>query len=228
VLVEIQNWNSLSLFEEEQEIRMLADALHRRANWQWARNGGATLTHGWKPERGFLKFHWQGYDEALILYVLALGSPTFPLPVESYSAWAFTYQWKEFYGHEFLYGSSLFIHQYSHLWIDFRGIQDAFMKDRGIDYFENSQRATHVQQQYAIQNPHAFEEYGKYFWGLTASDGPGPAARQVSRVKRRFFDYVARGVPDDGTVASPQGEVMQQVLSAVAEIRVNLIEKSLR
>ncbi len=190
--------------EDELEIRTLADALYRRADWQWARNRGATITHGWKPERGFLKYRWEGYNEALIVYLLGLGSPTFPLPVESYSAWASTYEWKEIYGREFLYGSSLFVHQYSHQWIDFRGIQDVFMRDKGIDYFENSRRATYVQQQYAIDNPYGFEGYGQYFWGLTASDGPGRMSRQVSNVRRRFFGYVARGVPygpDDGTVA---------------------------
>lgn len=189
---------------DEREIRALAEALYRRADWQWAQNGGATVTHGWKPESGFLNYRWEGYNEALILYVLGLGSPTYPLPQESYSAWASTYKWKEIYGHEFLYGGSLFIHQYSHLWIDFRGIQDPFMRDKGIDYFENSRRATHVQQQYAIRNPLEFVGYGQYFWGLTASDGPGQTVRMVQGVERTFFDYVARGVPygpDDGTVA---------------------------
>ena len=162
---------------DEREIRTLADALYRRADWQWAQNGGATVTHGWKPESGFLKFRWEGYDEALLVYVLGLGSPTYPLPTESYSAWTSTYDWKEIYGHEFLYGSSLFIHQFSHLWIDFRGIQDDFMRGKGIDYFENSRRATYVQQQYAIHNPLAFVGYGRYFWGLTASDGPGRTVR---------------------------------------------------
>ncbi len=190
--------------EDEQEIRTLADALYRRADWQWAQNRDATITHGWKPERGFLRFRWKGYDEALLLYVLGLGSPTFPLPEESYAAWASTYEWREIYGHAFLYGGPLFVHQYSHLWIDFRGIQDAFMHDKGSDYFENSRRATYVQQQYAIHNPHGFVGYGPHFWGLTASDGPGRAVRQIAGVKRRFFDYRARGVPygpDDGTVA---------------------------
>ena len=190
--------------EREREIRSLVDALYRRADWQWARNGGATVTHGWMPESGFLKFRWEGYDEALLLYALGLGSPTYPLPKESYSAWASTYQWKEIYGHEFVYGSSLFMHQYSHLWIDFRGIQDAFMREKGIDYFENSRRASQVQQQYAVHNPLEFAGYGQNFWGLTASDGPGWMVRQVFGVERQFFDYVARGVPygpDDGTVA---------------------------
>ncbi len=189
---------------EEQEIRTLADALYRRTNWQWAQNGGATVTHGWKPESGFLKYRWQGYDEALLLYALGLGSPTYPLPEESYSAWASTFQWKEIYGYELLYAGELFAHQFSHVWIDFRGIQDDFMRDKGIDYFENSRRATLVQQQYAIRNPLEFEGYGQYFWGLTASDGPGWMTRRIRGVERRFFDYLARCVPygpDDGTVA---------------------------
>ena len=67
---------------DENEIRRLADALYQRADWQWAQDGGATVTHGWKPESGFLKYRWEGYDEALLLYILALGSPTHPLPEE--------------------------------------------------------------------------------------------------------------------------------------------------
>jgi hypothetical protein len=188
----------------EHEIRSLADALYRRVDWVWAQNGGATVTHGWKPERGFLRHRWQGYSEALLLYILGLGSPTFSLPAESYDAWASTYQWKEAYGYEFLYSGPLFTHQLSHMWIDFRGIQDAFMRDRGIDYFENSRRATIVQQQYAIRNPLEFEGYNEHCWGLTASDGPGPTKRTVKGIKRRFFDYIARGAPygpDDGTIA---------------------------
>ncbi len=189
---------------DEQEIRTLADAHYRRTNWQWARHGKATITHGWKPESGFLKYRWEGYDEALLLYALGLGSPTYPLPKESYSAWISSYEWKKIYGHEYLYGSSLFIHQYSHIWIDFRGIQDAFMRGKGIDYFENSRRATHVQQQYAVHNPLDFVGYSGYFWGLTATDGPGWTVRKVKGVERPFFDYAARGVPygpDDGTIA---------------------------
>ena len=190
--------------EEEQEIRRLADALYRRADWQWACNGRATVTHGWKPESGFLPYRWQGYDEALLLYVLGLGSPTYPLPRESYEAWTSSYQWKEIYGVEFLYGGPLFIHQYSHIWVDFRGIQDAFSRDKGIDYRENSRRATRVQREYAIRNPLEYAGYGENFWGLTASDGPGWTTRRINGIERPFYDYVARGAPygpDDGTVA---------------------------
>ena len=189
---------------EEQEIRTLADSLYRRANWQWAQNHGATLSHGWKPEGGFLPYRWAGYDEALLLYVLALGSPTYPLPDGSYGAWSSTYQWRQCYGYEYLYAGSLFTHQLSHIWIDFRGIQDTFMRDKGMDYFENSRRATYVQQQYAISNPGKFNGYGSCCWGITASDGPGPKTISVDGIERQFFGYVARAVPngpDDGTVA---------------------------
>jgi len=190
--------------EDETEIRKLGDALYRRADWRWAQNGGATLTHGWKPESGFLKYRWCGYDEALILYVLALGSPTSPLPEESYSAWATTYSWKRIYDYEFLYAGPLFIHQLSHIWIDFREIQDKYVRERGLDYFENSRRATFIQQRYAIRNPKEFVAYDEHCWGITASDGPGPKTIKIDGIERHFFNYVARGVPhgpDDGTLA---------------------------
>ena len=190
--------------EAEREIRELADKLYRRADWQWAQNGGATVTHGWKPESGFLPWRWEGFDEALVLYVLGLGSPTHPLPVESYAAWSSTYEWKTSYGYDYLYAGPLFTHQISHVWIDFRGIQDAYMRDKGIDYFENTRRATYVQRQYAIENPLKFSGYGEDCWGITASDGPGPRTVKVAGIERPFLGYVARGVPygpDDGTVA---------------------------
>ena len=190
--------------EPEHEVRTLADALYRRADWRWALNGGATLTHGWRPETGFLPYRWEGYDEALLLYALALGSPTYPLPPESYAAWASTYEWKRVYDHEYLYSGPLFTHQLSHMWIDFRGPQDDFLRERGIDYFENSRRATLVHQEYAVRNPLEFEGYGKRCWGITASDGPGWVKRKVQGIERQFYDYIARGAPygpDDGTVA---------------------------
>ena len=188
----------------EREIRDLADRLYARVDWQWAQNGGATVTHGWKPESGFLPYRWEGYDEALLLYVLGLGSPTHPLPAESYRAWASTYEWKTVYGTQFLYAGPLFTHQLSHVWIDFRGIQDAFMSKHGIDYFENSRRATFVQQQHGIRNPGGFAHYSELCWGITASEGPGETTLKIDGIERRFFGYLARAVPygpDDGTIA---------------------------
>ncbi len=190
---------------EEREIRDLGEALYLRADWTWAQDSGATVTHGWTPEGGFLPWRWEGYDEALFLYVLGLGSPTYPLPESSYTAWASTYRWEHSYGYDYLYAGPLFTHQLSHMWIDFRGIQDAFMRAKGIDYFENSRRATYVQRAYAIENPLKFAHYNQHCWGLTASEGPGPETRVVNGIERQFFDYIGRGVPygpDDGTIAA--------------------------
>ena len=189
---------------DEREIRALADQLYRRADWQWAQNGGATVTHGWKPESGFLPYRWEGYDEAMFLYMLALGSPTYPLPKESYAAWTSTYEWRKVYDDEFLFSGPLFTHQISHIWIDFRGIQDQYMRGKSIDYFENSRRATYAQQKYAILNPGKFDGYGENCWGITATDGPGEITRNIMGKERQFFGYLARGVPDgpdDGSIA---------------------------
>jgi hypothetical protein len=190
--------------EDEREIRDLSEALYRRCDWAWAQNGEATLTHGWRPETGFLEYRWQGYDEALLLYILGLASPTHPLPPASYQSWLSTYRWEHRQGYDYVYAGSLFTHQLSHIWIDFRGIQDVFMRNKGIDYFENSRRATYVQQSYAIANPLNFKGYGEHCWGITASDGPGPGTLKLDGVERNFFDYTGRGVPygpDDGTLA---------------------------
>jgi len=190
--------------EEEAEVRRVADELYRRADWQWMLAGGTAVSHGWRPETGFIPHTYTGYDEALLLYLLGLGSPTFPLPPESYAAYCSTYQWKRIYGHEVLYSGPLFTHQLSHLWVDFRGIQDEFMRDRGSDYFENSRRATYIHQEYARQNPLEFAGYGEHCWGITASDGPGFETRRVNGIEREFYGYRARGAPygpDDGTLS---------------------------
>jgi hypothetical protein len=189
----------------EAEIRQLAESLYNRIDWVWALNGGTTVCHGWKPESGFLPYHWDcRYSEALLLYILALGSPTFPIGEEGYRSWTATFEWKEAYGMGYIYAGPLFIHQLSHIWVDFRGVHDDVNRKTGIDYFENSRRATHIQQRYAIENPAAFAHYGRNNWGFTASDGPGPADMEVNGVKRIFYDYIARGAPfgpDDGTVS---------------------------
>jgi hypothetical protein len=190
--------------EEEAEVRELADALYRRADWQWALNGGVAISHGWKPETGFIPHRWTGYDEGLLLYLLGLGSPTFPLPAESYAAYCSTYLWKKIYGYELLYSGPLFTHQLSHLWIDFRDLRDAFMREHGSDYFQNSRQATYVHREYAVRNPLEFAGYGEFCWGITATDGPSWESRTVNGIERQFYDYHARGAPygpDDGTIA---------------------------
>jgi len=189
---------------DEAEVRRLANALYERADWNWARDNAETLTHGWRPENGFIPYRWRGYDEGLLLYILGLGSPTHPLPPESYRAYTQSYEWRNIFGRELLYSGPLFTHQLSHMWIDFRGIRDEFMREHDSDYFQNSRQATFVQQEYAIRNPMSFAGYGEHCWGFTASDGPGWIRRQIEGSEREFFDYVARGAPfgpDDGTVS---------------------------
>ena len=188
----------------EREIRELADRLYRRADWCWALAGRKTVAMGWKPEFGFLNYDWDGYTESLILYVLGLGAPIHALPTRVYGAWTSTYQWENLYGYEFLYAAPLFIHQFSHLWIDFRGVQDDFMRQMGCDYFENSRRATYAQREYAIRNPGGFKGYGARCFGTTAGEGPGAEKHRVDGTQRQFEGYTARGIPygpDDGTIS---------------------------
>jgi len=188
----------------ESELRQIADELYRRVDWHWSQNAGTTITQGWKPESGFLRYGWEGYSEGILLYVLAMGSPTHPLAGDAYDAWTVTYQWENLYGIDFLYAGPLFIHQFSHAWVDLRGIQDPFMRDKRSDYFENSLRALQVQREYARRNPGGFAGYDENCWGLTACDGPSTDAPDVIDKRRRLFGYSARGVPygpDDGTLA---------------------------
>ena len=191
--------------DDEREIRELARFLYERVEWPWATADGRAVRMGWKSGAGFLSYGWEGYSEAMLLYILGLGSPTHALPAESYAALCETYQWENLYDIDVLFAAPLFIHQLSHVWIDLRGIQDAFMRAKRADYFENSRRATVVQQQYAIRNPLWFKGYGANCWGVTAGLGPGFSKQRLEGgIERQFYGYVARGVPfgpDDGTLA---------------------------
>lgn len=190
---------------EERDIRALADSIYARVDWNWAQPRPPGVALGWSPEGGFLPWDWGGYNEAMLLYVLALGSPTHPVEPEAWTAWTSRYHWDSYYGEEHVAFAPLFGHQYSHVWIDFRGIQDAYMRDKGIDYFENSRRATLSQQRYAIDNPAQYAGYGPLCWGLTACDGPIEGAHGIDGRERQFHTYLARGaaaygVQDDGTI----------------------------
>lgn len=209
----------------EREIRELAEKIYRRVDWTFAQrencdrpsgNGGSgkAISMGWKPEvgpRGRCEPHdWVGYNEGMLVYILAAGSPTHPVTKEAWdTGWAADLEkdWGSFYGYEHLQFEPLFGHQYSHVWVDFRGIRDDFMASKGIDYFENSRRATLSQRSYGIDNPNGWAGYSGDIWGWTASDGPTAAAngRIVSGKPREFMGYSARGasaerVVDDGTV----------------------------
>lgn len=193
---------------KEAEIRRLAEKIYARVDWPWAQERKPLIAMGWKPEEGMLKHDWQGYNEALLVYILALGSPTHPVGKDAYDAWTVSYArtWGKFHGQEHLSFPPMFGHQYSHVWVDFRGIQDAYMRAKGLDYFENSRRATYSQQAYAIANPSGWKGYGKNVWGLTAADGPIDASFEFNGTTRLFRTYAPRGagieyVLDDGTIA---------------------------
>ncbi len=189
---------------EEGEIRRLSEALYRRVDWRWARNGRETVSQGWKPECGFLHYGWEGYNEATLLYVLGIGSPTHSLRATSFGDWTFTYQWENLLGQDVLYSGPLFTHLFSHAWIDYRGIQDGFMREKCSDYFENTKSAIAVHREYGARNPRGYAGYDRDFWGITAGDGPGDKEMRQNSRDRRSFGYMSRGAPygpDDGTIA---------------------------
>ncbi len=175
---------------DEATIRERADQIWRRVEWDWATPRDPLVTLGWNPESGFIGFDYGGYNEAMILYLLGLGSPTHPLADETWDAWTSTYRWETHYGQSFVVFPPLFGHQYSHVWIDFRNMQDDYMRGRNSTYFENSRRATLAQRAYAVDNPGGYPNYSADEWGLTASDDP--------------FGYRAHGAPpaqsDNGTI----------------------------
>ncbi len=213
----------------EREIRRLADAFYQRIDWDWARDGEPTVSQGWRPESGFIRYRWEGYSEATILYILALASPTHPLHPNSYRAWSLTYQWERIYGNDCLYAGPLFIHLFSHAWIDLRGIRDRFCASRATDYFENTRHAIAIQREYARLNPKGFAAYSCDIWGLTACDGPQGEVMTAAGYNRPLFGYSARGVPygpDDGTLAPwvPLACAAFEPAVALASTRV-LLEK---
>lgn len=192
----------------ESEIRSLADELYGRVNWQWAQPRAPAIALAWTPEAGYTPFDWRGYNEAMIVYLLALGSPTFPVGTDAWAAWTGGYDrsWGNYYGQQHLGFPPMFGHQFTHVWVDFRGIRDAYMRDRGLDYFENSRRAVYAQRAYAIANPLKWKGYDAEVWGISASDGPADVTLQYLGEIRVFRSYAGRGMGgahtyDDGTLA---------------------------
>jgi hypothetical protein len=193
---------------QEAEIRQLADTIYRRVDWPWMQPRKPLISMGWTPGGQFIPADWKGYNEGMLVYILALGSPTHPVGPEAWTAWLSTNQltWGSFQGQTFLNFAPLFGHQYSQSWVDFRGIRDAWSREHDLDYFENSRRATYAQRSYAIANPGHWTGYGANVWGLTASNGPGGLVVKSAEGDRTFQGYTARGagldyISDDGTIA---------------------------
>lgn len=193
---------------QEKQIRQLADEIYRAVDWPWMQPRAPLISMGWTPGGKFIPADWKGYDEGMLVYILALGSPTHPVKDGAWQAWCATYHetWGTFEGQTFLNFAPLFGHQYSQTWIDFRGIRDAWSRQHDLDYFQNSRRATLSQRAYAIANPGHWTGYGADVWGLTASNGPGGLIVNGTGGERTFDGYTARGaglddITDDGTIA---------------------------
>lgn len=189
----------------ETEIRRLAKLINDRVDWPWMLGRGPYVSMGWGPEKGFIVHQWDRYNEGALLYVLALGSPTHPIDPGIWARWMANSEvnWGDHYGERHLKFAPLFGHQYSHVWVDFRGIRDPWLRAHDLDLFENSRRATRAQRIYAIANPKGWTGYSKDIWGLTACDGPGDFKAVVNGAEREFYSYSARGPGerDDGTLA---------------------------
>jgi hypothetical protein len=183
----------------------LATRIYERVEWDWLLSSENLLHMGWKPESGILPARFQGFSEAHLLYILALGSPTHAIPRESWAAYLKGAGVETLYGQTFVKMPDfpMYGYQYPACWIDFRGITCALGRALGFDWFTNSVRATRAQYRYAEDNPLEFRGYGPGAWGLTASDGPGDFT--VVRDGRQFIfhSYGVRGPdgPDDGTIA---------------------------
>ena len=188
-------------FNDDPAIVKLADRIYRRVDFKWMLNRDRyLLSHGWRPETGFLQNRWHDYSEQMILNLLAIGSPDHPIPWQAWYAWERGY--KGYDGFRYLAAvSPLFIHQFSHAWVDFRNKRERY-KSFKTDYFENSILATRAQRQFFIDVlSKEFPKYGPNIWGLTASDAKG--------------GYVVWGAPPrdpqtDGTVVpnAPAGSLM--------------------
>jgi hypothetical protein len=149
------------------QIQNLATQIYEKVDFNWMLNGAATLDMGWTPESGFLSARWDSYSELMLLYLLAIGSPTHPIPASSWTAWArpsFTYQGLTYISS----GAPLFTHQYSHAWFDFRAKRDAF-----ANYFQNSTNATLAHRLFCISLANRFSDYSSDLWGISASDSAG-------------------------------------------------------
>ena len=148
------------------EIEKVAKQIYERVDWQWMSRGNF-ISMGWKPETGLFPALWSSYNELMIIYALAIGSPTHPIESKAWHLWQRPKG--KYAGYELIYcfTGSLFVYQYSHAWIDFRKLDDD-----SINWFENSVEATKANRQFCIDNMNKYKTYGPNVWGLTASVGP--------------------------------------------------------
>lgn len=163
-------------FANDPEIVRLSTLIYDRVDFPWMLNGSRVfLSHGWKPETGFLPYRWDTYSEAKILYTLAIGSPTHPISPDAWHAWKLPIV--DDAGYTFIGGGPLFTHQYSQAWLDLRNyvyarnpLLDRFVPH--VNFFANAVAATRAQRATAIDLSQHFPGYSANVWGVTASDSP--------------------------------------------------------
>ena len=151
-------------FWADDAIKRIATSIIDRVDWTWMAYGSDMLCHGWTPEAGFLPYRWNSYAESLAMYLLAIGANSSPIPASSWDA--LKRPMRDIDGYLYIDSETpLFVHQYSHAWLDFRG-----RRDRYANYYRNSQRATEAHRQFCIDLAPKFPWYGPDMWGITASD----------------------------------------------------------
>jgi beta-glucosidase len=197
-------------FGDDPEIVNLATKIYERVDFKWMLNGNPhLLSHGWRPESGFITTRWDTYSEHSLLYFLAIGSPTHPISPESWYAWKrdfITYG-----GYKYLAGDApLFIHQFSQAWLDLRGLREK--RAPSVNYYDNSKAATLAQRRFFIDVSKEIPTYSANLWGLTASDSQN--------------GYIAWGAPPrpaslDGTIVpcAPAGSLMFTPEVSLAALR---------
>lgn len=158
----------------ENEFRNKFNWLWTGIEWNWHTQGQEVLYWHWSPNNGWaMNFPVRGFNECLIMYILAASADQYPVTAAVYHrGWAesnFFKNGKQFYGYTlplgFDYGGPLFFSQYSFLGLDPRGLKDQY-----ADYWEQNKNHTLINHAYCLDNPKKFKGYGENCWGLTASD----------------------------------------------------------
>ncbi len=190
----------------ETKVDTLARKLYAEVKWSWMLNDAHLFSHGWKPEQGFLPYYWDMYSEHLILQALALGSETYPVPAEVWTAWKrekSVYQNKEII---YAYTGSLFTYQYTHAFIDFRKLSDG-----GINYFENSRRASIANREFCAAHSNEYQTYQNSIWGLSASLGPDGYRAYGAEPGEAFHDGTIAPYGAIGSIVFTPKESMEAI-----------------
>lgn len=165
------------------EVETLAQQLYAAMDWQWMMSNTNMVSMGWKPDIGFLSATWDHFDESMLLYALAIGSPTHPVPASAWDLWKRPVNTRD--GYIYLPAEPLFVYQYPLAFLDLKGMEDAY-----ANYFNNTRMACERNRAFSADNAGIFATYQNGVWGISASDGP-----------RGYRAYGANGGNHDGTVA---------------------------